>query len=159
MKKIVNLKTKIAEKFSMKNLDPAKKILEMRINREKRLLKISQAEYVEVLKRFNMADAKYVNASLGGHFKLSKANALTAEDEKALMLEVSYASAVENLMYVIICTRPDIAQAVRVVSMYISNSQKKHWRAVKWILRYLKGSSDMALCYDGRRSSAQICRL
>ena len=83
MKKIVNLKTKIAEKFSMKNLDPAKKILEMRINREKRLLKISQAEYVEVLKRFNMADAKSMNVSLGGHFKLSEAQTLMTEDEKA----------------------------------------------------------------------------
>jgi len=46
----------------MKDLDPVKKILGMRINREKkRLLRISQAEYVEkVLKRFNMSDAKLV---------------------------------------------------------------------------------------------------
>jgi len=35
MKEIVNLKVKLAKEFSMKNLDPAKKILEMRINREK----------------------------------------------------------------------------------------------------------------------------
>jgi len=35
--------------------------------REKRLLKISQAEYVEkILKRFNMSDAKPVNDPLGG---------------------------------------------------------------------------------------------
>ena len=36
MKEIVNLKTKLAKEFSMKNLGPAKKILGMRINREKR---------------------------------------------------------------------------------------------------------------------------
>jgi len=36
MKEIVNLKAKLAEKFSMKNLSPAKKILEMRIIRERK---------------------------------------------------------------------------------------------------------------------------
>jgi len=75
MKEIVNLKAKLTKEFSMKDLGPAKKILGMRISeRKKRLLKISQAEYVEkVLKRFNMSDAKPVNVPLGGHFKLSKA--------------------------------------------------------------------------------------
>ena len=52
-------------------------------------------------------------------------------------------------MYVMVYTKPDIAQAVRVVSRYMSNSGKENWRVVKWILRYLNGSSDMALCNDG----------
>jgi len=71
------------------------------------------------------------------------------KDEKALISEVPYASAVGNLMYVMVCTKPDITQAVGVVSRYISNPEKEHWRAVKWILIYLKGSSNMAFCYDG----------
>ena len=33
----------------------------------------------------------------------------------------------------------------------MSNPEKEHWRAVKWILRYLKGSSGMALCYGGTK--------
>jgi len=37
---------------------------------------------------------------------------------------------------------------VRVVSKYMSNLKKEHRKAVKWILRYLKGSKDLALCYD-----------
>jgi len=90
-------------------------------------LKISQAEYVEkVLKRFNMSDAKPVNVPLGGHFKLSKAHAPTMEDNKALMSEVPYASAIGNLMYAMVCTRPVIAQAVGVVSRYMSNMEKEH---------------------------------
>jgi len=47
------------------------------------------------------------------------------------MLEVLYASAVGSLIYVIVCTRPDIAQAVGVVSMYMSNPEKENWRAIK----------------------------
>ena len=71
MKEIVNLNAKLAEEFSI-DLGSTKKILGYRISREKRLLKISQVKYVEVLKRFNMSDAKPVNIMLGGHFKLSK---------------------------------------------------------------------------------------
>ena len=48
------------------------------------------------------------------------------------MSEVSYASAVDSLMYAIVYTRLDIAQAVRVVNIYMSNPGKGHWRAVKW---------------------------
>jgi len=48
----------------------------------------------KVLKRFNMSDAKPVNVPLRGHFKLSKAQTLMIEDEKALMSEVPYASVV-----------------------------------------------------------------
>ena len=48
-----------------------------------------------------------------------------------------------------VCTRSDIAQAVGVVSRYMSNPEKKHWRALKLIMRYLKVSSDITLCYGG----------
>ena len=43
MKKIVNLTAKLAKEFSMKDLNPAKKILGIRISteRKKRILKIS----------------------------------------------------------------------------------------------------------------------
>jgi len=78
-----------------------------------------------------MVDAKRVNVPLGGHFKLSNAQAPTTEDEKALMSEVPYALVVCSLIYVMVCMRSDIAQAVSVVSMYISNPGKEHWRAVK----------------------------
>jgi len=65
------------------------------------------------------------------------------------MTEVPYGSAVGNLMYAMVRTRPNIAQVVGVASRYMSNLRKEHWGAIKWILKYLKGSSDMALCYDG----------
>lgn len=63
------------------------------------------------------------------------------------MSKVPYAFAIGSLMYVIVCTRPDISYAVVVVSRYISNSGKQHWEAVKWILRYPSGTVDTALCF------------
>ena len=68
-----------------------------------------------------MEDDKHVNVSLGDHFNLSKAQASKAENEKAFMSNVPYASIVGKLMNVMVCTRLDIAQAVRVVKRYMSN--------------------------------------
>ena len=58
-------------------------------------------------------------------------------------------SAIDSLMYAMMCTRPDIAHAVGVVSRFMSKPGKQHWEAVKWILRYLKGSLDTCLCFTG----------
>ena len=65
------------------------------------------------------------------------------------MSYISYSSAIWRLMYVTVCTRPDIAHAVGVVSWFLSNPGKEHWESVKWILRYLKGTSRLCLCYEG----------
>lgn len=50
-------------------------------------------------------------------------------------------------MYVMVCTKLDIAHAVGVVNRYMSNSEKQYWETVKWILRYLRGSSDCCLYF------------
>jgi hypothetical protein len=52
-------------------------------------------------------------------------------------------------MYVMVCTRPDIAHAVGVLRRYMNNTGKEHWEAVKWILGYLRGTSTHALCFGG----------
>ena len=65
------------------------------------------------------------------------------------MSKVPYASAIGSLMYAMVCTRPDITHAVKVMSRFMSRSRKQHWEAVKWILRYLKGSSDTCLYFIG----------
>nr|GEY48941.1 retrovirus-related Pol polyprotein from transposon TNT 1-94 [Tanacetum cinerariifolium] len=63
------------------------------------------------------------------------------------MSNVSYANAVGSLMYLMVCTRPDIAYAVSVVSRYLTNPGKNHWEAVKWILKYLRGTANVGLVY------------
>ncbi|KAF3667432.1 hypothetical protein FXO38_05048 [Capsicum annuum] len=63
------------------------------------------------------------------------------------MALVPYASAIGSLMYAMDYTRPDIAHAVGVVIRYIVIPGKEHWEAVKWLLRYLKGTSSTSLCF------------
>ena len=71
------------------------------------------------------------------------------------MSRVSYSSTVGILMYAMVCTRPNIAHAVGVVSRYMKNPGKEHWEAVKWILRYLRGTATHALCFGGSNTFLQ----
>ena len=152
MQEIVNLKQKLSKQFEMKDLGTAKQILGMRIKRDSnsRTLLLSQDKYInKVLSRFNMQNAKVVSTPLGVHFRLSKEQSPKTEEERAYMAKVPYASAIGSLMYVMVCTRPDIAQAVGAVSRYMNNPGKLHWEAVKWIFRYLRGTMGKALCFKG----------
>ena len=127
--KIAALKKDLSKSFAMKDLGPAKQILGMRITRDrtKRLLWLSQERYVEkVLERFNMHKSKSVNTPLAGHFKLSLKQSPTSEKEMKEMKKIPYSSVVGSLMYVMICTRPDIAYAVGVVSRFLVNSRNEH---------------------------------
>ena len=148
--KISKLKSELSKSFSMKDLGPAKKILGIRIVRDRslRLIWLSQEHYIKkVLERFNMEKAKHVNCPLAGHFKISSSQCPTSDEEKKEMQKIPYASIVGSLMYAMVCTRLDIAHAVGVVSRFLSDPGKEHWAAMKWILRYLQGTSKMSLCF------------
>ena len=113
----------------MKDLGAAKQILGMRIIRDKvnGTLKLSQSECVKkVLSRFNMNETKPVSTPLGSHFKLSKEQSAKTEEEMDHMSKVPYASAIGSLMYAMMCTRPDITRAVRVMSRFMSRPGKQH---------------------------------
>ena len=77
------------------------------------------------------------------------------QEEIEYMSRVLYSLAVGSLIYAMVCTRPDIAHAVGVVSRYMNNPGKKHWEAVKWILRYLRGIVNHALCFGGSETVLQ----
>ena len=113
-------------------------------------LKLSQAEYVKkILSRFNMNEAKPISTPLGSHFRLSKEQSPKTKEERGHMSKVPYTSAIGSLIYAIVRTRPGIAHAVGVMSRYMSRPGKQHWEAVKWILRYLRGSTNTCLYYIG----------
>jgi len=95
-----------------------------------------------------MTNCKSVSTPLAAHFKLSSDLCPTSKEEINKMSSVPYASAVGSLMYAMVCTRPDLSYAVSVVSRFMHNPGKYHWDAVKWILRYVKGSLDKSLVFD-----------
>ncbi|KAH9670747.1 hypothetical protein KPL70_017094 [Citrus sinensis] len=154
MEHINFLKQQLKGEFEMKDLGPAKKILGMQLIRDWKsgTLFLIQEKYIrKVLDKFDMTTAKLVQTPLPAHFRLSEQQCPTADTDKSEMIKIPYASAVGCLMYAMVLTRPDIAHAVSVVSRYMSNPGKEHWKAVKWILRYLRGTSGHGLIYGGQR--------
>jgi hypothetical protein len=158
MVEINRLKAQLARTFDMKDLGATKQILGMEIHRDRKngKLWLSQQKYVEkILMRFGMNNVKPVQIPLASHFKLSSGLCPSNDEEKDYMSRVPYANAVGSLMYAMVSTRPDISHAVGVVSRYMENPGKEHWEAVKWVLRYLRGTSNYSITYDG--SSDSVC--
>ena len=50
-------------------------------------------------------------------------------------------------MYLAVSTRPDIAFSVNNLARFNLNPQKEHWTALKRILRYLKGTTNIGILY------------
>ncbi|KAL0367310.1 UNVERIFIED_CONTAM: Retrovirus-related Pol polyprotein from transposon TNT 1-94 [Sesamum radiatum] len=96
-----------------------------------------------------MHNANPVDTPMDKSCVLSKKLYPKTEEEKKCMTKIPYASAVGSLMYAMMRTRPDLCFAVGMVSRYQNNPEPNHWVAVKRILKYLKGTSDLALCYHG----------
>ncbi|KAG8480237.1 hypothetical protein CXB51_024800 [Gossypium anomalum] len=155
---IRKVKAQLSEEFEMKDLGPAKKILGMEILRDRKTSKLylSQKGYIEkLLCRFNMRSAKPVSTPLAAHFRLSSTLSPQSDDEIEYMSHVPYSSAVGSLMYAMVCSRPDLSYAVSAVSRYMANPGKEHWKAVQWILRYLRGTTDVCLQF-GRTEDGVI---
>ena len=76
---------------------------------------------------------------------LFELNTTQSKSEKEYMSCVPYASVVNNLMYVTVCTRSSLVKAVSVVSRCVGNPRKEHWQVMKHIFRYLKGITDIEL--------------
>ena len=111
----------------MKDMDLAKQILVMHIvqDKTKRLLWISQEKYAtKVLQRFNMENAKLVGLTSLTNYKFFGRQCLKSKTEKAKKSKVSYASVVESLMYMMVCTRPDFGYVVGVVNRYMINLRR-----------------------------------
>jgi len=50
----------------------------------------------------------------------------TTIEECEYMTHVPYASAVGNLMYAMMCTRPDLSQAISMLSIYMHDPSRSH---------------------------------
>ena len=148
---IKRLKKQLASDFEMKELGDAHRILEMKIHRDKKngSMWLTQKSYLKnVLKRFSMDDkTKPICTPLAPHFKLCSSSCPSSQEEHNYMAYVPYVSVVGSLIYAMVCTRPDISQAVSKVSRYMHNPSKDHWLAVKWILRYLYRTVNVGLLF------------
>lgn len=141
MKKVKN---DLMSKFEMKDLGKVELFLGMRVRQEGRRIRIDQEEYIEkLLQRFGMQDAKPVSTPAVPGQRFTKCANSHKPDET-----IPYRELIGSLLYIAVCTRPDIAHAVNYMSQFCNCYDEVHWRATKRILRYLKGTKDMGLNFE-----------
>lgn len=88
---------------------------------------LNQQGYVnKILKRFNMFDCKHVTLSLTNHFNLSSDFHPKTKDESHRMFKIPFANAIGYLMYLMICTRPNLAYSIIVLSRFMGNPSESH---------------------------------
>lgn len=64
-----------------------------------------------------------------------------------------YREAVGTLMYIAVCTRPDIAYAVGRVAQFCSAPKKAHWAGVQRVMAYLKETARLGITDHQRREN------
>ncbi|CAI7880425.1 unnamed protein product [Closterium sp. NIES-54] len=72
--------------------------------------------------------------------------------DESVELSGPYPELVGCLMYLMTCTRPDLAYPLSILPRYVvpGRHRPEHWEAAKWVLRYLCCISGMGLVFGGR---------
>ncbi|XP_074301242.1 secreted RxLR effector protein 161-like [Silene latifolia] len=104
-------------------------------------ISLSQSHYVEkVLKKFNSFDVAPARTPYDASISLCKNLGDSVSQEE-------YAKIRGSVMFLMNCTRPDIAYAISRLSRYTHNPSAEHWNALHRLLKYLKGKIDLCLHY------------
>ena len=150
LKRLETVKRGLEKHFEMTDLGEARWLLgvEIRRDRAKRTLSISQGAYVQtLLGRFSLESVNTVTSPMDPGVHLSKSQSPAAEAEKDDMANVPYRELIGSLMYAAVATRPDIAYAVTALSQFLENPGRAHWQAAQRVLKYLKGTANFGLTY------------
>ena len=107
-----------------------------------------QEKYVhDILKQFGMVGCKAASTPLEPGVKLSIVDSPADDLGKATMEAYPYRQVIGKLMYLAVCTRPDISQAVSELSRFNTNPGLKHWESAMRVLRYLSGTTGVGLLF------------
>ncbi|KAL0546781.1 hypothetical protein IC582_016694 [Cucumis melo] len=149
---LTDVKTLLAAQFQMKYLGEAQYVrIQIIRDHKNKSLTLSQATCInKMLIRYSMQSSKNGLLPFRHGVHLSKEQCPKTSKEVEDIRRIPYASTVGNLMYAMLCTRPDICYAVGIVSKYQSNLGLDHWTTVKIIIKYLRRIRDYMLVYGGK---------
>lgn len=143
-KERIELKKELQRKFEMKDLGEVDVFLGMKIKCQDNSIQLNQTEYLErILKKFGMSSCKSVKTPVESGIKLVK-----PQDKNYIPpIELPYRELIGSLMYLAVCSRPDISYAVSYLSQFNSCYDKTHWAAAKRVLRYLNATKEFGLTF------------
>ncbi|SDA00923.1 BZ3500_MvSof-1268-A1-R1_Chr9g10921 [Microbotryum saponariae] len=140
------------QRYGVKRLGPAEYILGIQIRRfDDGSIALSQERYImDVLARFH-----FDTTTRGTTVPMTPGLSLTAiPGQGTKRIRSWYLQAIGSLLYISLGTRPDIAFAVSYLARFANNPGRRHWIAVKHILRYLRATYRNELVYA--RGQARI---
>lgn len=147
---MMEFKRSMQEEFDMTDLGRMRYFLGIEVHQKVNGIHISQAKYAqEILKRFEMEDCNSVANPMVPGEKLN----VDAEGER--VDETLYKQMIRSLMY-ITATRPDLQFSVSLLTRFMSKPTRLHAQAVKKVLRYLKGTTDFGIWYNGG-GTGELC--
>jgi hypothetical protein len=140
---IVECKQRLAVEFEMKDLGLMHYFLGLEVWQSPERIFLNQGKYmVEILKRFNMLECKSMNTPMEAKLKL------LVDTSSDLIDTTLYRQIIGSLMY-LTNTKLDICFAVNTLSQFLVEPIRVHLVAAKHLMRYLKGTMDYGLDYDG----------
>jgi hypothetical protein len=146
------LKLTLTSKFEMEDLGEARFILGLEItrNRRARSISISQKAYIQAVLKKHITGQPHPQAI---PMETSSHHVKATDEHQASVTAIrAYQSAIGSLMFAMLCTRPDIAFAVSVLSKFANNPTEEHQQGVQRVLRYLSGTTHIGITYTGEGS-------
>ena len=146
---ISSVKAAIGKRFKITDMGEISTYVGMEVQRDWRsgTLDLTQRRYTdEVLERFGfVSGGKPTGTPIDPCMKMSAAIGSKLNSREA----EEYMAVVGSLMYLAVCTRPDISQAVGVLARFMSAPTDSHMVAAKSVLRYVASTRDMGIRYGG----------
>ena len=141
--------------FKSKTMGEPAYFLDLHIERDARgrTTRMHQRQYISsLLTRFGLEEANPVQFPMGAGAHLCKFGRHLDAD-----LTKVYQELVGSLLYLSTGTRPDIAFAVGRLTRFVAAPTEEHLADGKVVLRYLKGSAELGLCFRGAGELTGFC--
>ena len=127
-------------------------ILAIEIKHTPYRMEISQYQFIpNILSRFGMHNWRPVATPI-----YPKTSLVKASDSDSVFEQNLYQRMIRSLMYLVTCTRPDLAFSVSYLSCFSSHPLERHHTAVKRVSRYLAGTWSMSLKYKRSPTSVPL---
>ena len=142
---VMQKKQEFMDTWECRDLGEVQEFLRMCIKHKGNKIYLDQVVYLEkVLEHFGMQNAKATKTPLIEGYNPSENKEVV--DPK---LCAKYQSIIGSLLYLMLGTRPDICHAVTKLSQFAANPSQDHLDRAHSICRYLAGTKNFALVYDG----------
>ncbi|CAI7854340.1 unnamed protein product [Closterium sp. NIES-53] len=148
---LAHVKSELQKRHTCTNLGELRSYLGLQITRDRaqRTITLTQSHMVQqVLQRFDFTYSSPQATPLSTRHSLS-----ALPSDESVEPSGPYPELVGCLMYLMTCTRPDLAYPLSILAHYVAPGRHRleHMAAAKRVLRYLCSTSGLGLVLGGRR--------